>query len=60
MRLVLEGEEAAGLEQFLAILAADRQWNDGLAKRRLIAAFGLIEDAGLVGTYRRRMSSLLF
>jgi putative thioredoxin len=60
VRLVLEGEEAAGLEQFLAILAADRQWNDGLAKRRLIAAFGLIEDAGLIGTYRRRMSSLLF
>jgi putative thioredoxin len=60
VRLVLEGEEAAGLEQFLAILAADRHWNEGLAKRRLVAAFGLIRDAALVGTYRRRMSSLLF
>lgn len=60
IRLVLEGEAAAGLDQFLAILKADRNWNDGLAKRRLIAAFGLITDAPLVADYRRRMSSLLF
>lgn len=60
VRLVLEGEPAAGLEQFLAVLRADRNWNEGLARRRLIAAFDLIEDEDLVATFRRRMSSLLF
>jgi len=60
VRLLLEGDAAAGLEQFLEILAADREWNDGQAKKRLVAAFSVLEDADLVGSYRRRMSSLLF
>ena len=60
LRLVASGDAAAGLEQFLAILKADRQWNDGLAKKRLIAAFAIIDDAEVIGSYRRKMSSLLF
>ena len=60
VRLVASGDAAAGLEQFLAILKVDRQWNDGLAKKRLIAAFATIDDAEIVGSYRRKMSSLLF
>ncbi|TAH45330.1 MAG: tetratricopeptide repeat protein, partial [Gammaproteobacteria bacterium] len=39
---------------------ADRHWNEGQARKRLIAAFLTLDDADLVGTYRRRMSSLLF
>lgn len=60
LRLVASGDAAAGLEQFLAILKGDRQWNDGLARKRLIAAFAIIDDAEIVGSYRRKMSSLLF
>ncbi|HET9032056.1 MAG TPA: tetratricopeptide repeat protein [Dokdonella sp.] len=60
VRLLVDGQTEAGLEQFLAVLKADRNWNDGQAKKRLIAAFLGIDDAELVGTYRRRMSSLLF
>ena len=60
VRLLIDGEAAAGLDQFLAILRADRGWNDGQAKKRLIAAFNVLDDADLVGDYRRRMSSLLF
>jgi putative thioredoxin len=60
VRLLIDGEAAAGLDQFLAILQADRGWNDGQAKKRLVAAFSVLDDADLVGTYRRRMSSLLF
>lgn len=60
IRLLAEGEPAAGLDQFLAILKADRDWNEGRAKKRLIAAFSILDDEELVGTYRRRMSSLLF
>ncbi len=60
VRLLVEGDAAAGLEEFLRILERQRDWNDGQAKKRLIAAFHLLEDEDLVGTYRRRMASLLF
>ena len=60
VRLLVGGDAEAGLEQFLAVLKADRHWNDGLARKRLVAAFNVLDDADLVGTYRRRMSSLLF
>lgn len=60
VRLLLEGDAAAGLEQFLAILEKAREWNDGQAKKRLLAAFATLDDAELVGRYRRRMASLLF
>jgi putative thioredoxin len=60
VRLLMQGQSAAGLDQFLAILKADRGWNEGQARRRLVDAFGVLEDADLVAAYRRRMSSLLF
>jgi putative thioredoxin len=60
VRLLLEDDPAAGLDQFLAILEKARDWNDGGAKKRLLAAFATLDDAELVGRYRRRMASLLF
>ena len=54
------GNAAAGLEQFLYVLKADRSWNEGRARQRLIAAFNVLDDEDLVGTYRRKMASLLF
>lgn len=60
VRLLLEDDPAAGLDQFLAILEKARDWNEGAAKKRLLAAFATLEDAELVGRYRRRMASLLF
>ncbi len=60
VRLLMQGDSIGGLEQFLTVLKADRTWNDGQAKKRLIAAFNVLDDADLVGAYRRKMSSLLF
>lgn len=60
VRLLIEGEAAAGLDQFIDILKRQRDWQDGQAKKRLLAAFATIDDAQLVGTYRRKMASLLF
>lgn len=60
VRLLMQGDSIGGLEQFLTVLKADRAWNDGQAKKRLIAAFNVLDDAELVGTYRRKMSSLMF
>lgn len=60
VRLLIDGDAAAALEQFLEILRNDRHWNEDAARKRLVAAFGVIDDADLVGACRRRMSSLLF
>jgi len=60
VRLVLGDTPAEGLEQFLHILGHQRDWNDGLARQRLLDAFKVLDDAALVGDYRRRMASLLF
>lgn len=60
VRLLLEGDSAAGLEQFLTVLEKAREWNEGAARKRLLAAFTTLDDAELVGRYRRRMASLLF
>lgn len=60
VRLLLDGEAAAGLDEFLHILKARRDWNEGAAKKRLIAAFNVLDDEELVGAYRRKMSAILF
>ncbi len=60
VRLLVEGEPQAALEQFLEMLRRDRSYSDQLPRRTLIDAFRVIDDADLVGTYRRRMASLLF
>jgi putative thioredoxin len=60
IRLILAGDAAAGLDQFLHILKTQRDWQDGQAKKRLIAAFNVLDDADLVSAYRRKMASVLF
>lgn len=60
VRLLVEGQDEAALEQFIELLRRDRNHADGLPKKTLIDAFRVIEDEDLVGTYRRKMSALLF
>jgi putative thioredoxin len=60
VRLLIEGAAAEGLDQFLDILKRQRDWQDGQAKKRLLAAFATLEDAALVSVYRRKMASLVF
>jgi putative thioredoxin len=60
VRLLLENDPAAGLDEFLLILKGDREWNENRAKKRLLAAFATLDDAELVGRYRRKMASMLF
>jgi putative thioredoxin len=59
-RLLVEGESEGALGQFLEMLRRDRTFADGLPRKALIDAFRVIDDADLVGAYRRKMSSLLF
>lgn len=58
--LILAGHFAPGMDQFLAILKADRQFQDDLGRRALLEAFRIIPDEDLVGEYRRKMASVLF
>ena len=57
---IVAGDAQAGLEQFIEMLRRDRNYGDGLPRKSLIDAFRIVEDEDLVGTYRRKMSSLLF
>ena len=57
---LVAGRSEAALEQFLEMLRADRDFDGGLPRKALIDAFRVIEDAALVGQYRRKMSALLF
>lgn len=59
-RLLLGGQYAAGMDQFLAVLKADRKFNDDLGRRALLDAFKVVPDTDLIGDYRRKMTSLLF
>jgi len=57
---IVSGDPQAGLEQFLEMLRRDRNFQEGLPRKALIDAFRVIEDEDLVGSYRRKMASLLF
>ncbi|MCX7041857.1 MAG: tetratricopeptide repeat protein, partial [Gammaproteobacteria bacterium] len=50
---LVEGESEPALQQFLEMLRRDKTYLDQLPKRTLIDAFRVIEDADLVGEYRR-------
>lgn len=60
VRHLLSGNSEAALEQFIEMLRRDRDFEGGLPRKSLIDAFRVIDDATLVGRYRRKMSSLLF
>jgi len=61
MAQVGAGQRDAAADNLLHIIAADRAWNDGEARTRLIALFEAVglED-GWVKAQRRRLSDILF
>jgi putative thioredoxin len=60
VRKLLGGDSEGAMQHWLSILAADRGWNEGLARKRLLDAFRIVHDDALVSATRRKMSSLLF
>jgi putative thioredoxin len=56
---LMAGDAEAGLQQFLEMLQRDRNFEGGLPKQALLDAFRIVDDADLVGRYRRKMASLL-
>lgn len=59
--LMAAGDRDGSAEALLHIIAADRAWNDGAAKARLLEIFALIglEDPWVAAT-RRKLSAILF
>ncbi|WP_353209298.1 tetratricopeptide repeat protein [Sphingorhabdus sp.] len=59
--LMAAGDRDGAAEALLHIIAADREWNDGAAKARLLEIFVLIglEDPWVAAT-RRKLSAILF
>ena len=57
---IVAGDAEAGLQQFLEMLRRDRNFAEGLPRKALIDAFRVVEDEDLVGSYRRKMASVLF
>lgn len=51
----------AALDHLLAIVRRDRAWNQGAARRAMLAVFALLGDANaLVPRYRQRLAGVLF
>ncbi|MBX7514166.1 tetratricopeptide repeat protein [Qipengyuania sp. GH38] len=55
------GQRDAAAEELLAMVEADREWNEGAARAKLVEIFGAVglEDPWVVET-RRKLSRLLF
>ena len=59
-RQLLNGVYQPALDQLLEIMRRNRQFDDDLGRRGLVAAFTIIDDPALAARYRSRMTSLLF
>jgi len=55
------GQRDAAADELLAMIEADREWNEGAARTKLLQIFEAVglEDPWVVAT-RRRLSKILF
>ena len=59
--LIANGDHDAAAEHLLTIIAADKDWNDGAARQKLLSLFEMVglEDEWVAAT-RRKLSAVLF
>lgn len=59
--LIATGEHDAAAEHLLTIITADKDWNDGAARQKLLSLFEMVglEDEWVAAT-RRKLSAVLF
>ncbi len=59
--LIATGDHDAAADHLLTIIAADKDWNDGAARQKLLSLFEMVglEDEWVAAT-RRKLSALLF
>lgn len=56
-RFLNAGQTTAALDQFLTILRTDRKFEADLGRRSMLDAFRVIDDAEIIGDYRRKLSA---
>jgi len=59
-RKVLRGEYDAAMNLQLELLKTNRGYADNAAQKDMLSVFELVDDPGLVNSYRRRMANLLY
>jgi len=59
LRRLADGRWQPALDALLELVRRDRAFEDDAARRAMVAAFGLCEDAVLVREYRRRLAAVL-
>ncbi len=57
---LLDNQPEPALEAFLDIMKRSRAYGEDLARKSLIKAFALIDDADLVSRTRKRMAAMIF
>ena len=59
--LIANGDHDGAAEHLLSIIAADKEWNDGAARQKLLSLFEMVglEDEWVSAT-RRKLSAVLF
>ena len=59
--LIAGQEQGSAVDALLEIIAADREWNDGAARQKLLTLFDALgSNDPITTTGRRRLSSILF
>lgn len=58
--LLAEGRTAEAMDQFLAVLAADKLFGGGAARKSMLAALDFERDGERVARYRRQLAATLF
>lgn len=59
IQTAINGEVEGSMQELLVLLQKDPDYNDGAAKKKLIALFDVLGDDPLAGQYRRKMFALL-
>ena len=57
---MMNGQTEQALDNLLAIMKKDRQFNEDAARKMIFKIFDTLGDHPLVATYRRKMMSLIY
>jgi len=57
--LVAQGRHAEGMDELLAMIERDKNWNEGVARTTMLSVFNLLGTDPRVAHYRRKLASAL-
>ncbi len=60
VKQLLDGQHEAALQNLLFIIKENNDYQDGLGRKAMVAAFSLLDDPKLIKNYRNRMANYLY